>query len=149
MTIRLAFALGILATAVAYTWFAFTELGFMVRGRLGPGFFPRSIGLMTIGLTVYSIVVDILRRRSPDPGTDYARDIFIFFGYCILLVALMPYLGGLLSMIVFMLLALFTYNRGQALVNIAVSVALPLGLYFLFDVWLNAAFAEAAFPLPW
>jgi len=150
MTLRNAFSIAILLLASAYTWIAFTELAFMDRWRPGPGFFPRVIGILTIVLTAYSLVVDARKHASSaGHGTKYMRDLLVFFAYCIGFVALFPLLGGLLSMIVFMLAALFTFNRGATLVNLAVSVALPFGLFLLFDVWLNAAFAPGRIPLPW
>lgn len=149
MTLRLAFSLGLLLLATAYTWIAFTDMSFMIRGRLGPGFFPRIIGALTIAFLLYSLVVDARRFRTREPGTPYLRDILVFFGYCIGFVLLLPRLGGLLSMIVFMLAALFTFNRARPLLNVAIAVALPVGLYLLFDVWLNAAVPEGRIPLPW
>lgn len=150
MTARIGFLLGILLVAVAYTWVAFAELAFMDMWRPGPGFFPRLIGVATIVLTIYTIVVD-RREHSSSTGhpTPYLRDLAIFFGYCAAFVALFPLLGGLLAMVAFMLAALFTFNRGQPVVNLGVAVALPVGLYLLFDVWLNAAFAPGRIPLPW
>lgn len=149
MTIRVAFSLLILAAAAAYTWTAFADLNFMVRGRLGPGFFPRIIGISLIGLTLYSLVVDVRRVGARDKGTPYLTDLMIFSAYCVGLVALMPLLGGVLAMVVFMLAALFTFNRRRPLINIAISVVLPICLYLLFDVWLRAAFATGKLPVPW
>lgn len=149
MTLRIAFSLLLLAGAAAYTWVAFNDLSFMVRGRLGPGFFPRVIGVSTIALLLYSLLVDVRRTGARDQGTPYVRDILVFFAYCVGFVALMPLLGGLLSMIAFMLAALFTFNRARPLINVAVSVVLPVCLFLLFDVWLRAAFAEGRLPLPW
>lgn len=150
MTARISFSLGILLLAVAYTWVAFTGLAFMDMWRPGPGFFPRLIGVATIVLTIYSIAVD-LRTHSSSTGhpTPYLRDLLLFFGYCIAFVALYPLLGGLLAMVAFMLAALFTFDRGRAMVNLGVAVGLPVGLYLLFDVWLNAAFPPGRIPLPW
>lgn len=149
MTGRVLFSLFLLAGAAAYTWFAFAELSFMAGFRLGPGFFPRSIGVVLIGLLLYSLAVDVRRVGKRDEPTPYLIDIMIFFAFCVGFVALMPLLGGLLSMVVFMLAALFTFNRGQIVINVVVALGLPIGLYLLFDVWLNAAFAEGRLPVPW
>lgn len=149
MTLRIAFSLGVLAVATWYTWVAFTNLAFMDRWRPGPGFFPRIIGVAIILLTLYSLFVDVRRRARSDVGTPYFRDILIFFGYCFAFVFALPWLGGLLAMIAFMLAALFTFNRGRTLVNLVVSVALPIGLYLIFDVWLNAAVPVGRIPVPW
>lgn len=149
MTLRLAFSLGILLLAAAYTWVAFVDMNFMIRGRLGPGFFPRIIGVATIVLTLYSVLVDVRRPRGSDAGTPYLRDIVVFFAYCFGFVFLLPYLGGMLSMIAFMLAALLTFYRGRPLLDVTIAVLLPVGLYLLFDVWLNAAFPPGRLPLPW
>lgn len=150
MTLRNAFSILILLLAIGYTWVAFTGLAFMDRWRPGPGFFPRIIGILTIVMTAYSLIVDARKNfAARGHGTEYLRDLLVFFGYCTVFVAIFPLLGGLLAMIVFMLLALFTFNRGAILVNLLVSVALPFGLFFLFDVWLNAAFPPGRIPLPW
>ena len=149
MTLRIAFSLGILVVASWYTWVAFTDFAFMDRWRPGPGFFPRIIGIATLLLTLYSLVVDVRKRAARDAKTPYVRDILIFFAYCFAFVFALPWLGGLLAMIAFMLAALFTFNRGRTLVNLAVSVALPIGLYLIFDVWLNAAVPVGRIPVPW
>jgi len=150
MTLRIGFSLGILVLAIWYTWIAFTGLAFMDRWRPGPGFFPRVIGIAAIVLTIYSLLVDVRARAARDTvGTPYLRDILIFFLYCGLFVAALPWLGGLLSMIAFMLAALFTFNRGRPLTNLLVAVALPTAIYLIFEVWLNAAVPEGRIPLPW
>ena len=149
MTTRVAFSLLILLAATAYTWIAFTDLSFMVSGRLGPGFFPRIIGVALIGLTLYSLLVDVRRTGARDKGTPYLTDLLIFFAYCVGFVALMPLIGGVLAMVVFMLAALFTFNRARPWINVAVAVILPVALYLLFDVWLRAAFADGRLPVPW
>lgn len=149
MTLRIAFSLGILVVASWYTWVAFTDFAFMDRWRPGPGFFPRIIGVATIALTLYSLLVDVRKRARRDTGTRYLRDILIFFAYCFAFVFALPWLGGLLAMIAFMLVTLFTFNRGSTLVNLLVSVGLPIGLYLIFDVWLNAAVPVGRIPVPW
>lgn len=149
MTLRIAFSLGIMVVASWYTWVAFTEFAFMDRWRPGPGFFPRIIGIATIVLTLYSLFVDVRKRASRDAGTPYLGDLLIFFAYCFAFVFALSWLGGLLAMMAFMLATLFTFNRGRTLVNLAVAGALPIGLYLIFDVWLNAAVPTGRIPLPW
>lgn len=149
MTLRIAFSLGILVVASWYTWVAFTDFAFMDRWRPGPGFFPRIIGVATLLLTVYSLLVDVRKRARRDTGTPYLRDILIFFAYCFAFVFALQWLGGLLAMVAFMLAALFTFNRGRTTVNLIVSVVLPIGLYLIFDVWLNAAVPVGRIPVPW
>ncbi len=48
----------------------------------------------------------------------------------------------------FLLVTLSILNRGHLLQNVAIAVALPAAIYFLFDAWLNAAMPEGVLPLP-
>ena len=48
-------------------------------------------------------------------------------------------LGGLASMMTFMLMFLFFFNRGAVVTNVVYSLALPVFLYWLFRIMLNAS----------
>lgn len=147
LSARIVFSLLLLALAGAYTYIAFADLAFMIRGRLGPGFFPRVIGIMLVALLLYSLFVD-LRKRAKDYGTKYGRDMIVFTAIALGFVAALPVLGGLWATIAFMLAALFTFNRGKPLTNLLVSALLPVGLYLLFDTWLNASLPTGLVPFP-
>lgn len=146
---RQAFSLFLLAVAVYYTWIAFDQLSFLTaNGRLGPGFFPRLIGISLIVTLLYSMVVDRRFGLTEDEGTPHLRDLAVFLALGALFVASLPLLGGLLSMVAFMLAALSVFNRGRHLQNLLVSVLLPAGLFLLFDTWLNAGLPEGVLPFP-
>ncbi len=147
LSMRIGFSLFLLAVATMYTYIAFEDLNFMVRNRLGPGFFPRVIGIATIALLLYSLFVDV-RQQAKDVGTKYGRDMVLFTGIAVGYVALLPVLGGLWATIAFMLGALFTFNPGKVLTNVLVAVILPAGLYLLFDTWLNASLPSGMVPWP-
>jgi putative tricarboxylic transport membrane protein len=147
MPLRILFSLVLLVIAGYYTFIAFQELAFMVRGRLGPGFFPQSIGVMLIALLLYSIVVD-LRMHTVDRGSKHARDIVVFTAIAVAYVGLLNLLGGFWATVAFLLVALFTFNRGKPVTNVLVSVLLPIGLFLLFDTWLNAAVPRGIVPFP-
>ncbi|MYZ49944.1 tripartite tricarboxylate transporter TctB family protein [Propylenella binzhouense] len=142
------FILAILALALGYTYFAF-ELSFLSStGRLGPGFFPRVIGLGLIASCLYALAVE---WRS---GGTEAQERGLW-GVAVrtallsgLFVALLNVLGGLVAMIVFMLAALFMLNPGRVLQNLAVAFLLPIGIYVLFEFWLNAGIPQGMLPLP-
>ena len=51
-------------------------------------------------------------------------------------------------MAVFLLVTLSILNRGHMSQNVSIAVLLPAGIYFLFDVWLNAAMPEGVLHLP-
>jgi putative tricarboxylic transport membrane protein len=146
---RLAFTAAILCIAVFYTYWAFAELSFLSSaGRLGPGFFPRIIGLLLIAACVLTLAGD-LRTREGGTVSSYWRITLVVAGLSGAFVLLLNVLGGPLAMIVYMLATLSLLNRGRILQNIAVSIALPVALFLLFDVWLNASMPPGVLGLAW
>ena len=137
---RLAFTAAILFVAVYYTIVAFTELDFLsATGRLGPGFFPRIVGLALIATCLFSIAGDLRARRIGGGSSRFWPITLAVAVLSGLFVLLLDVLGGLLAMVAYLLAALSLLNRGRVVQNVLVSVLLPVALYLLFDVWLNAA----------
>ena len=146
---RAGFQLAVLFVAAGYTWIAFGELPYLSSaGRLGPGFFPRIIGASLVAMCLASLWLDARRAAPPEAPSPFWRVAAVVGALCIALVAAMDVLGGLLAMIAFMAAALWTLNRGRALQNTLIAVLLPLALYLLFRVWLNAATPRGLLPLP-
>jgi putative tricarboxylic transport membrane protein len=147
---RPAFTATILCLAVLYTYWAFADLSFLSStGRLGPGFFPRIVGLILIGVCLFTLAGDLKERHS-DGGLSS------FWGITVVVAALsggfvllLEILGGPLAMVVYMLATLSLLNRGRWLQNVAISLGLPLALFLLFDRWLNASIPPDALGLPW
>lgn len=146
---RLAFTLAILAASAVYTYTAFADLPFLSSaGRLGPGFFPRIIGVGLVAFALYNLYFD-LKRRHQDEGISPYWGVTLTVAFLSgLFVVGLEILGGLLAMIAFMLASLFTLNRRQPVLNVAVSLAVPVGAYLLFRVWLKAAMPDGLIPLP-
>jgi putative tricarboxylic transport membrane protein len=146
---RVAFTAVILCVAAFYTYWAFAELSFLSSaGRLGPGFFPRIIGVALIVGCVLTLAGD-LRTREGDAVSSYWRITLIVAGLSGAFVLVLNVLGGPLAMVVYMLPTLSVLNRGRILQNIAISVGLPIVLFLLFDVWLNAAMPPGILGLAW
>ena len=144
---RLAFLAAVLALAGGYTVLAFTELTWLSSaGRLGPGFFPRIIGVCLIALCLYSLYRDRGDEKSFFSGEWRTAAVVALISLAF--VALLNVLGGLLAMIAFMAAALFYLNRGRPLQNVLMALLLPAGIYLLFRVWLNAAMPAGLLPLP-
>jgi hypothetical protein len=147
---RLAFTATILCLAVLYTYWAFADLGFLSSaGRLGPGFFPRFVGLLLIAACVLTLAGDLKERRA-DAGLSS------FWGITVVVAALsgafvllLEILGGPLATIVYMLATLAVLNPGRSVQNVAISIGFPLALFLLFDRWLNASIPPDALGLPW
>jgi hypothetical protein len=146
---RVGFLLALLAGAVFYTYLAFAELAFLsTTGRLGPGFFPRIIGVALIAACLLGVAQDIRRMRSDEVGSAYWPPVVAVALLSAAMIWLFALVGGTLAMALFLLAALSILNRERLAQNLAVAVVLPLGIYFLFDVWLNASMPEGRLPLP-
>jgi hypothetical protein len=144
---RAGFLAGVLAAAAGYTWLAFAELAWLSSaGRLGPGFFPRIIGASLVALCAYSLIAE--RKAPREPLSPHWRTTVVLAALSALFVAALDVLGGLLSMIAFMAAALWTLNRGRHVQNALLALALPLCMYLVFRVWLNAAVPRGMLGLP-
>ena len=146
---RVAFIAAILCVAVFYTYWAFAELSFLSSaGRLGPGFFPRIIGLALIVACLFTLAGD-LKTREGDAISSYWRITLVVAGLSGAFILVLNVLGGPLAMVVYMLATLSVLNPGRYLQNMAVSIGLPLVLFLLFDVWLNASMPPGILGLAW
>jgi uncharacterized membrane protein len=144
---RAGFLLGIFLLAGCYAYLAFADLGYLSSaGRLGPGFFPRIIGLALVALCAYSLYAEIKRGGHLDLARFW-RVAAVMALLSALFVAALDVLGGLVSMVLYMAAALAYLNRGRALQNALLAVLLPLGIYLLFRVWLNAPMPRGLLPL--
>ena len=157
LSTRLLFLYALTVLAGAYTVTAF---GMEMRsdgGQIGPGFFPRIVGVaMLLGLSV--AIVRALRggqaAEAPvdeegqpeevgggEGGTD-SRAVFATVGCMVLFYFLFEPLGALIASVLFLAGMLAFVNRGHHVGNAIVSVSVPLGLYLLFEVLLDTGLPE-------
>lgn len=142
---RAAFLGALLALAAGYTWLAFSELEYLSSaGRLGPGFFPRLIGVALVALLAASLWRDLRIGEALSAHWRTTLGIAALSGG---FVAALEVLGGLASMIAFLAAALAFLNRGRPVQNAILAIALPVLVYLLFRVWLNAALPRGMLPL--
>lgn len=146
---RLLFLLVLTVLAAAYTVMAFGMEWRVASGQIGPGFFPRLVGVAT----VVGCLVAIARgpRKDDEPGggvgvdgrarTD-ARVTFLVVVLLVLFYVVFEVLGAVLSSVLFLGIMLSVVNRGNRLVNAAVSVLVPAVLYVLFELLLDAGLPE-------
>jgi putative tricarboxylic transport membrane protein len=147
---RLAFTATILCLAVLYTYWAFADLSFLSStGRLGPGFFPRIIGLILIVACVLTLAGDLKERRPEGGLSSFWRITVVVAALSGAFILLLEILGGPLAMVVYLLATLSVLNRGKTMQNVAISVGLPIALFLLFDRWLNASIPQSALGLSW
>ena len=147
---RLAFTAAILCLALLYTYWAFAELSFLSSaGRLGPGFFPRIVGLLLIAACVLTLAGDLKARRAEAGLSSFWRITVLVAALCGAFVLLLEILGGPLAMVVYMLATLSVLNPGRSMQNVAISIGFPVALFLLFDRWLNASIPQDSLGLPW
>ena len=147
---RLAFTAAVLCVAVLYTYWAFADLSFLSStGRLGPGFFPRIVGLILIVVCVVTLAGDLKKRHDDGRLSSFWGVTVVVAALSGAFILLLEILGGPLAMVAYMLATLTVLNRGKTIQNVAISLGLPLALFLLFDRWLNASIPPDALGLPW
>jgi hypothetical protein len=137
---RAAFTLSILCLSVFYTYWAFAHLTFLSStGRLGPGFFPRIIGLCLVAACLAELGSEAVRRSAPPTPSEHIREVAVLIGMTVLFVLALNIVGGYVAMVAFMLATLTILDRRRWLQNVLVSVLLAFAVYLIFDLWLGAA----------
>ena len=140
---RKGFTILILGLSAFYTYEAFMDLSFLSSaGRLGPGFFPRVIGICLIVACLLELVREARKGSEPPRPSDYVRDTLAVGALTLGFVIVLNILGGYLAMVAFMLASLFFLNRGRPVQNITIALVLPTLIWLMFDYWLNAALPE-------
>ena len=147
---RLAFTAAILCLAVFYTYTAFAELSFLtLTGRLGPGFFPRIIGLLLIVACLYTLAGDLQARQRRRRAVELWRITAVVAALSGAFVPLLEILGGPLAMVLFMLATLSVLNRGRPMQNVVISLLCRSRCSCCSIVWLNASLPTDSSGLPW
>ena len=159
---RLLFLVGLTLLAAAYTVVAFGMEWRIERGQIGPGFFPRIVGVVTvvgclvaIARSVYGgepasqapraeaetdgAAGDPAEPAAPEGGAAiHSRVTLLLVGCGIVYFFTFELLGALLSSVLFLALGLSLVNKGRHRLNAVVSILVPVGLYLLFEVLLDA-----------
>jgi hypothetical protein len=148
--VRLGFTAAILCAAALYAYWAFADLSFLSStGRLGPGFFPRIVGLLLIVACILTLAGDLKKRHAEGGLSSFWWTTLVVAALSGALVLSLEFLGGPLAMVVYLLATLSVLNPGRSLQNVAIGVGLPLALFLLFDRWLNASLPPDSLGLPW
>jgi putative tricarboxylic transport membrane protein len=127
-------------------------------GRIGPGFFPRIIGVLGVVITLGALVQS-LRPGVGDEDEGFEEDelgegdlgrhpvpVVITVAASALFLVTLNTLGAIISGALFLFGMLALLNRGHWVANTIISIGVPLALYLLFQTALNAGLPGGLLP---
>lgn len=151
----------LLVVVAVYTQMAFDLEWYTAAGRIGPGFFPRIIGILSLAIILWGLVKSLLPGAVDDEdevvgGEDEAGEadlgkhpipliLVVAAAVVFLLIFFVP-LGAIVGSALFLLAVLFLLNRKQPVVNVVIALVLPVLVYLLFQTALNAGLPAGILP---
>jgi putative tricarboxylic transport membrane protein len=149
-----AFLCVLMAVLAAYTWLAWDMDWRAAAGRLGPGFFPRVIGVAGVVLCAVAAVRSLRRTERPGEPERARRPRHPWplaaaaAGLAVFLVLFIP-LGALFAPALFIFGMSWLLRREHIGRNAVLSVLISVFLYGLFELVLDAGLPEGLLvPLP-
>ncbi len=148
---RFWFSLSTFLFSLAFLLFGLQTLDIHdLNGRPGPGYFPLIIGiglLVSTGINVYKDLKEARRKNTKklveeNRDSVYAKDAVATAGCIGILIFSLNFLGAIVAMILFCLTFLSYFNKGKHLQNVGYSIAFPMSVFLLFDVWLQAGLPD-------
>jgi putative tricarboxylic transport membrane protein len=157
ITSRTVFFGVLLVVLIGYTELAFEMDWRSASGRIGPGFFPRIIGVLASLIALGALANSLRPGVSTDESTmedevgegDLGRHpgpLLLSVAACGVLLLTMVPLGAIIAGAVFTFGMLAFLNPGRWALNAIIGVAVPVGLYLLFQTALNAGLPAGLLP---
>ena len=155
---KLAFLGVLLLVFAVYTEMAMGMEWRTTAGRIGPGFFPRILGITAIVVTVAAVVREIVSRSTteevdevedaaePDLGR-HPLALVAFIAAAAVFVALFGVLGAALAGVLFLGVTLWFLDPKHHIRAVIIAIAVPVLLYLAFELGLNAGLPEGILPL--
>jgi len=156
---RVLFFAIILVIMLGYTGMAFQLEWITSGGRVGPGFFPRIIGSISVVICVGALISSLRGSQNigneegfvEDQDADHSTRKYpvattVAISANFILVATLTTLGAVVSSALFMFGMLAFLNRGRWLFNVVTAVSVPLIMYLLFSTALNAELPSGIMP---
>lgn len=160
---RAVFLAVVLAVGTTYTVIAFGLQWRTNTGQIGPGFFPAvmGVGIMIFSAAALAHALTQVRRYEPERAASVppsaeeveapaapsvATTLLVGVLMAGFLITLIP-LGAIIAGMLFMLATLAVLNPGRWVANIIFSLALPIALYLLFQVLLDAGLPPGVLPV--
>jgi hypothetical protein len=147
----------LLVVLIGYTELAFEMDWRSASGRIGPGFFPRIIGVLASLIALGAVANSLRPGVSTDESTmedevgegDLGRHpvpLLLTVGACAALLLTLVGLGAIVAGALFTFGLLVYLNPGRWVANAVIGVAVPVGLYLLFQTALNAGLPAGLLP---
>lgn len=135
-----------------YSLLAFDLAWGTEAGRIGPGFFPRIIGILGTLLALIALIKHMRRpsgaKSDHEAVSDEEHTSHHPFLMAVIAAALTMFVtffipvGAPVTAALFLLLLYFLIDRRHYMRRVVLSLVFPVLLYFLFDVWLGAGLPE-------
>lgn len=126
------------------------DYNYMSGTQVGPGFFPRWTGFLLIlftGYNLYREYKEYRQEKESEDGTVYVKELILIIILTGLFILSLKIIGTLIAMILYFFLILFLLNREQLFKNVISSIIIPICVYLLLNVWLQAGFPKGIFEL--
>lgn len=135
---------GILLSSL-YIYFAFDIRVPTIGDYLGPRFFPFVLGGTFFSLSILLLAQELRKKKDSSGKKDPFKSdkILVTGGTFILLtlyVAVLAYMGYILTTLLFAFLVMTLVERQRVFRNFLISVILVGAFYLVFGVWLNIPF---------
>ena len=154
--------LGVLLLVFAvYTQMAMGMEWRTTAGRIGPGFFPRILGVTAIAVIVVAAAREILSRPGDDSTSEveaaeeaaepdlgrHTLALVAFIAAAAVFVALLGVLGAALAGILFLGVTLWFLDREHHVRAVIIAIAVPVLLYLALQVGLDVGLPQGILPL--
>ena len=158
---KLAFLGVLLLVFAVYTEMAMGMEWRTAAGRIGPGFFPRILGVTAIAVIVVAAVREIFSRSDEDSADEveaaeeaaepdlgrHSLALVAFIVAAAVFVALLGVLGAAVAGILFLGVTLWFLDREHHVRAVIIAVAVPVLLYLALQVGLNVGLPQGILPL--
>ena len=150
----------LLVVMAVYTQMAFEMEWRTAAGRIGPAFFPRIIGVLSLAIIVWGLVRSLLPGAVDDEDAVVDDDeageadlgkhpvplLLVLAATAVFLLIFFVPLGAIVACALFLLATLFLLNRRHPVTNVVIALVLPVLVYLLFQSALNAGLPAGILP---
>ncbi len=144
------FLLGTIVFFAVYTEMAFDLEWRTQAGRIGPGYFPRIIGVLAMLVAAANLVLDLrsethevveLEDEVGEAAEHLGRHLglmFVFVAICAVFISVLVTVGAIPATAVFLLVTLLLLDPAHKVRAVVLAVAVTAFMYLSFEVALNA-----------